>query len=58
MKKIDKIQRIDYIKSHHKKQKNPHKSQEELGYMLWQAELNKELMSFWKSMVLGEEEEE
>jgi hypothetical protein len=29
-------------------------SEEELEFILWTAELNKELMAFWKSIVLDE----
>jgi len=29
--------------------------EEELEFILWTAELNKELMAFWKSIVLDEE---
>jgi len=54
MKKLDKTNRIDYLKSIDQKPKTP---DDELKFILWKAELNKELSSFWKSMVLGEEEE-
>ena len=30
--------------------------EEELEFILWTAELNKELMAFWESIVLGEEQ--
>ena len=55
MKKISKSERIDYIK--YKRPSEFNRPNEELGFMIWKAELNKELMSFWKSMVLGEEED-
>ena len=58
MKKIEKSQRIDYIKSKHNRPTKPHAPNEEFGFILWKAELNKELTSFWKSMILGEDEEE
>lgn len=54
MKKTDKLERIDYIKSIHDKPTRPNESKEELGFMLWKAELNKELMAFWKSIVSDE----
>jgi len=57
MKKIDKSERIDYIKSIHDKPTKPNESREELGFMIWKAELNKELMSFWKSLIMDEDEE-
>jgi len=57
MKKIDKSERIDYIKSVHDKTTRPNGSKEELGFMLWKAELNKELMSFWKTLIMDEDEE-
>jgi len=31
-------------------------SEEELSFVLWTSELNKELLSFWKSIVDTEEE--
>ena len=55
MKKISRSERIDYIK--YKRPSNPNTPKEELGFMIWKAELNKELMSFWKSMILGEEDQ-
>ena len=57
MKKIDKSARIDYMKSAHKRPTGPNESKEELGFMIWKAELNKELMSFWKSLIMDDEEE-
>jgi len=56
MKKIDKFERIDYNKPVHKKPTRHNGSKEELGFMLWKAELNKELMSFWKALISDEEE--
>jgi len=57
MKKIDKSERIDYIEPIHDKPTRPNGPKEELGFMLWKAELNKELMSFWKSLIMDEDEE-
>ena len=55
MKKISKSERVDYTK--YKRPSNPNTPNGELGFMIWKAELNKELMSFWKSMVLDEEDQ-
>jgi len=30
--------------------KNHNESEEELMYLLWQAEMNKEILAFWKSI--------
>jgi len=56
MKKIEKMDRIDHVKYNSNKPTGPNAPEEELKFILWKAELNKELMSFWKSMVLGKED--
>jgi len=56
MKKI-KPEKLDYIKSSHDKPTSPHEPIEELGFMLWKAELNKELMSFWKALIKDDEQD-
>lgn len=53
MKKIEKSLRIDNILPIDNKSRTP---DEELQFILWKAELNKELMAFWKSIVLDEKE--
>jgi hypothetical protein len=45
---MKKIEKSANMKQH--ENENPN---EELAFILWKAELNKELMSFWKSL-LGE----
>lgn len=39
------------IYKNHEYHKEINKNNEELAFMLWQAELNKELLSFWKSIL-------
>jgi hypothetical protein len=43
--RMKKIERPAYIKQHENENSN-----EELAFLLWKAELNKELTSFWKSL--------
>ena len=57
MRKINKPDKLDSMKSVHDKPTNPHESVEELGFMLWKAELNKELMSFWKALIKDDEQD-
>ena len=47
MVKKKRIEKPDYIKGIDNKFDGPN---EELSFLLWKAELNKELLSFWKSM--------
>jgi hypothetical protein len=42
---MKRVQKVGYIEENHFKNPN-----EELQFILWKAELNKELMSFWKSI--------
>jgi hypothetical protein len=35
--------------------KNPEMPEEDLRFILWKAELNKELLSFWESMMEEDE---
>ena len=48
---VGKMRRMDENYNNYNKGKIEFKSPgEELSFLLWKAELNKELMSFWKSM--------
>jgi hypothetical protein len=38
-------------KPDHMKEPNFEKPNEELAFLLWKAELNKELFAFWKSLI-------
>ena len=46
MMRMKKIEKPDYFKQ--SKFDNP---DEELAFLLWNAELNKEILAFWKSMI-------
>jgi len=44
------MKRYEEINSLKSKDDIPKSPEEELKFILWKAELNKELMAFWKSM--------
>ena len=43
---MKKVQKPDYMKNHECENSN-----DELAFLLWKAELNKEILSFWKSLL-------